>query len=103
MEKEVTLSKNVILSTFTLYDFTAAIRECVKAELTGYKSNTTTTEEFITEKEAALFLRVSKATMINWRNAKIIKFHRINSRIRYTKAELIKASEIKKKYKKVPQ
>jgi len=94
------MQDDIILSPIKLSVLLGLIQDCIKAELKNHVPAESFTEEFIDEKQAAIFLHVSKATMINWRRDQIIPFHRWGSRIRYKKSELIKASETKKKYKK---
>ena len=94
------IQEDIILSPIKLSVLLGLIQDCIKAELKSHVPAESFTEEFIDEKTAAKFLMVSKATMVNWRRDQVIPFHRLGSRIRYKKSELIKASETKRKYKK---
>ena len=52
-------------------------------------------DELLTVKEAAAFLKISKMSLHNWKKAGKVKYHRIGSRIRFKKSELLNAGTIK--------
>ena len=85
--------KEIIFFSMPLEDFKSLIRDCIKSEspMTGPVTQITEACEFFTEKEASKFLKVSKVTLKKWRDEGRIKFHRIGSRIRYKKSELLEA------------
>jgi hypothetical protein len=45
-------------------------------------------DEWITEKQAADLLQVSRQTLKNWRDAQLIQYNRIGKSIRYSKNEI---------------
>ncbi len=94
------MEKDIIFSSIRRDDLVTLIRESVKEGFTSVKQDAVPTDDFINEKDAAKFLMVSKATMNLWRKSGVLPFYRIGSRIRYKKSELLKAAEIKRKYKR---
>lgn len=89
----------IILSSIRIEDFKEMVRQCVREEI-GAVSSPNQIDDFIDEKEAAIFLMVSKCTLNLWRKNGTIPYHRIGTRIRYRKSELTAASQIKRKYQK---
>lgn len=46
-------------------------------------------DEYLTQEEAAEFMRVTVQTLINWRRDKGLKFYKVGSYIRFKRQDLI--------------
>jgi excisionase family DNA binding protein len=79
------------------------ISDAVKKELANFQSSPQAeADELLTLEVAASMLKVSKVTLHKWKRDGKIKFHRIGSRIRFKKSELLNAGVIKKKRRDKP-
>ena len=90
--------QNVILLPLPLGEFETLIKNCVKSELTNLRPEPPKDDEFITTNKAIKILGVSKPTLHKWKTGGLIPFHRIGSRIRFKKSEVIEAVQSVKKY-----
>lgn len=72
-------------------DLKELMLEAVREGIATHNPKTTDEDEFLTRKEAADLVKVSVTTIDTWRRDGLINAYRINSRIRFSKAELIEA------------
>lgn len=56
-------------------------------------TETVSSEELLTIKQIATFFQVSNTTIHNWKNAGLLPYVRIKSRIRFKKSEVLKLYE----------
>jgi len=77
-----------ILSPISLKDFETLIRDCVKSELKSHSPEHLPETEFITRNQAAAILGISLPTLNEWSKLGTIPSYRIQSRVRYKKAEV---------------
>ena len=56
-------------------------------------------DELLTVEEAAAFLKITKVSLHKWKKCGKVKYHRIGSRIRFKKSELLSSGAIKKSRK----
>ena len=88
------MAQEIIFTSLSKIELADAIREVIKAELLDYSSGSKIQEdELLTENDAKKLLLVSKVTLKKWRDEGRIKFHRIGSRIRYKRSEILEALE----------
>lgn len=81
-----------MLSSIPLEQLTETIRGMLREEMGTLKSSETI--ELLTEKQASVFLGVSRPTLLKLRKEGIIVSLNIGTRIRYIKTELLKALEV---------
>jgi len=93
------MKNNFVLSPISLTDFETLIKNCVSSVLQSQTPEPPPQDdELLTTAEATKLLRVSKVTIHKWRKEGRIKFHRINTRIRFKRSELMEALQTSKKY-----
>jgi len=91
--------ENIVLSSIPFKDFEILLRDCIKSELQNQTpAPTQDKEELLTSKQAAKILSVSLVTLHHWKVEGLIKFHRIGTRVRFKKNELLEALQTTKKY-----
>ena len=88
-----------LFTTIPLAEFKEIVTNCLKEQLDNQKPEPPKEDKFITTNEAIKILGVSKPTLHKWKTEGLIPFHRIGSRIRFNKSDLIDAVQLCKKYK----
>ena len=86
------MKNNLILTSIPLEELTETIRDMFRAEMGNLKPSDPV--ELLTEKQASVFLGVSRPTLLKLRKEGVIVSLHIGTRIRYNKAELLKALEV---------
>lgn len=82
-----------VFTTFDVKDFrsllTETVREAVKEELTRLTSQPLEHQkQFLTRKEAAIFLGVTVTTLHTWSKTGIVPCQRVGTRVRYRFTDL---------------
>ena len=77
--------------SITEEDLRALMLEAVREGITDHDFKSKDEDEFLTRQEAGDLLKVSVTTIDTWRRDGYIKAYRINSRVRFSKAELLEA------------
>jgi excisionase family DNA binding protein len=81
--------QNILFSQISLEDLKAAISEVVKAEVERLNLHKPEpSAEYISRKESARILGITLPTLNDWSKRGIIPSYRIESRVRYKKAEV---------------
>lgn len=79
-----------IMTNLTKEEFQLLIIEAVKkVNEDCSKKVGITTDEFLSQREAAKFLRISLPTIIRWKNAKKIPFYQEGRKVLFNKSELL--------------
>jgi excisionase family DNA binding protein len=85
--------QGIVLDSISRDEFQNLIRECVREELRSQSQenpqSSSNEDELINSKEAASLLRISLPTLHKWKKQGRIPFHRIGTRIRFNKAEVL--------------
>lgn len=85
--------QGIVLDSISRDEFQELIRECVREELQSHSQESPKSSnneaELIDSKEAAALLRISLPTLHKWKKQGQIPFHRIGTRIRFNKAEVL--------------
>jgi excisionase family DNA binding protein len=81
-----------ILITFSVEEFETLIRNCVKAELNARpKEEPKGAIQYMSAKEAAAMLRISRPTLTKYTRSSIFKAYRIGTAVRYRRDEVEQA------------
>lgn len=91
------MADQIIITTFREWDFERMIRKIVEnavAELV-IKAAAVMPDEILTTEEAAIFMKVSKATINKWRKDNLIEAIYFGKSIRYKKSDLFNVKEKK--------
>jgi excisionase family DNA binding protein len=86
--------QNVILTSIPIKELTDLLQEIVKVEMAKFvpqshpQPTAAQNTELLTRKEAAKLLGVSLPTLNRWTQQHVIKGYRINTRVRYKRAEI---------------
>lgn len=86
------IKHDIVLISLPLEELTETIRGMLREEMGTLKSSDPI--ELMTEKQASVFLGVSRPTLLKLRKEGTIASLHIGNRIRYNKAELVKALEV---------
>jgi len=79
-----------IMTNLTKEEFQLLIIEAVKkVNEDNSKKVGNTTDEFLSQREAAKFLRISLPTIIRWKNNKKIPFYQEGRKVLFNKSELL--------------
>lgn len=83
--------ENLILSPISLGELRTVISETVESELKKQFTliNKPEQTEYISRKESAKILGVSLVTLSHWQKKGLVSAYRINSRVRYKRAEVL--------------
>lgn len=80
-----------ILFNYNEEDLRNLMLEAVREGIANHDTKSVDGDEFLTRQESADLLKVSITTIDTWRRLGLIKAYRINSRVRFSKAELLDA------------
>lgn len=79
------------LINFSEEDLRNIMLEAVREGIANHDTKSVDEDEFLTRQESADLLKVSITTIDTWRRLGLIKAYRINSRVRFSKVELLDA------------
>ncbi len=82
---------NTLLFNFSEEALKNMMIEAVREGIANHDTKSTNEDGFLTRQEAADLIKVSVTTIDTWRRIGLIQGYRINSRIRFSKAELLEA------------
>lgn len=92
---------NNLVVTMSTDELKALIAEGVYNALSKSSQPREEDEILLNRKDISKFFSVSLVTVSQWMKSGKLPYHRINSRIFFKKAEVLKAMEISPKYKKL--
>lgn len=79
-----------IMTNLTKEEFQLLIIEAVKKVNDDCSKKVgITTDEFLSQREAAKFLRISLPTLIRWKNAKKVPYYQEGRKVLFSKSELL--------------
>jgi|ERR1017187_3992497 excisionase family DNA binding protein len=90
------ISPNTRIIDLTSSQLQELISDAVKKELANSQpTQPREDDELLTVEEAAAFLKISKVSLHKWKKSGKVKYHRIGSRIRFKKSELLNTGAAK--------
>ena len=87
-----------LFTSIPLADLKDLITNCIKSEFENHKPEPPKDDSLITTNEVVKILGVSKPTLHKWKMEGLIPFHRIGTRIRFKKSEVVEAVQTVKKH-----
>jgi len=90
----------LILSNISLEQFREIFGDTLKEQLANFAPLHKPEEEYLTPKQVAKELNVSKVTLRAWEKQNILKPSRLGSRVRYLRSNINQALATVKKYER---
>jgi len=82
--------ENIFLSNYTITDLENTITKVLKQIIQEQQlSINSATNELITRQETAKILKISLPTLHNWTKNGILPSHKVSTRVRYKKSEIM--------------
>jgi hypothetical protein len=84
--------ENILLIPMPIKQFKLLIKECLEEHLRKIEPTSSSNEDQqMTQKEAAAFLKISQATIIEWKKKNLLPYHQIpgTNRVFFLKSEIL--------------
>lgn len=88
--------QNILLVPMTIADFKRLIKECIQEYGESHlRIPQEAKDKQFSQKEAAKYLNVSQATLIDWKKKKLVPYHQVpgTNRVFFLKSELLFATQ----------